>query len=159
KGRAARAMRSRACGREATTTRMTTVAETSDAVAATNPGTSLPRAAQRTRKRQIRHAMTVVTRAAASGSMPRFRARRIVTARAPKKSAEPAARRTTKAGAAGFEPATSASQTQHSDQAELRPVFSQRAYRMAIRTDELALAMSRKAALHLRLQVGQRTGC
>ena len=30
---------------------------------------------------------------------------------------------------------------------------------MAIRTDELALAISRKAALHLRLQVGQRTGC
>ena len=44
-----------------------------------------------------------------------------MTASAPKKSAELAARRTTKIGAAGFEPATSASQTQHSNQAELRP--------------------------------------
>src|SRR5207237_6839005 len=69
------------------------------------------------RKAQIKHAITVVTNAAASVSMPRASARRIVTARAPKKSAEPAARRTTRIGAAGFEPATSAAQPQHSNQA------------------------------------------
>src|SRR2546429_610705 len=138
-------MRSRAFGREATTIRITSVADTSDAVAATNPGTLLLRAAQRTRlsrtkngqvslqaalqksqvtsasSAQITPATTVVTSAAASASMPRTSARRIVTARAPKKSAELAARRTTKIGAARFELATSASQRQHSNQAELRP--------------------------------------
>src|SRR5205807_5454784 len=94
------------------------------------------------RKAQIKHAITVVTNAAASVSMPRASASRIVTARAPKKSAEPAARRTTKVGAAGFEPATSASQTQHSNQAELRPVFSRKS-----------------VPLHSRPQVRQRIGC
>jgi hypothetical protein len=70
---------------------------------------------------QIANAITVVTSAAASASTLRASARRIVTARAPKNNAELAARRTTKIGAARFELATSASQRQHSNQAELRP--------------------------------------
>jgi hypothetical protein len=70
---------------------------------------------------QMTQAMTVVISDAASASMPRASAKRIVTASAPKKSAELAASRTTKVGAARFELATSASQRQHSNQAELRP--------------------------------------
>ena len=66
-------------------------------------------------------ARNVVTSEAASASSGGCRASRIVTASAPNDSAAPAASRTTKIGAAGFEPATSASQTQHSNQAELRP--------------------------------------
>src|SRR5690349_7300083 len=66
-------------------------------------------------------ATKVVTSDAVSASTGGCNARRIVTASAPNDTAAPTASKTTKIGAAGFEPATSASQTQHSDQAELRP--------------------------------------
>src|SRR5262245_48831699 len=84
-----------------------------------SPGKSLAATARTTQNAPARN---VVTSDAASASIGGTNASRIVTASAPNDSAAPAARRTTKIGAAGFEPATSASQTQHSDQAELRPV-------------------------------------
>src|SRR3954470_1820709 len=66
-------------------------------------------------------ARNVVTSEAVSASSGGCNASLMVTASAPKETAAPTASKTTKIGAAGFEPATSASQTQHSDQAELRP--------------------------------------
>jgi hypothetical protein len=71
--------------------------------------------------KQIAPAKTVVTSEPASASNPSARAMLIVTASAPKEAAAPTASRTTTIGAARFELATSASQRQHSDQAELRP--------------------------------------
>src|SRR5919107_611035 len=68
---------------------------------------------------QHKPARNVVTSDAASASSGGCSERRIVTASAPNDTAAPRASNTTKIGAAGFEPATSASQTQHSNQAEL----------------------------------------